>query len=447
MQPIQPLPHRWPDIRYLLFCGALLMAPSAFGVNWVMLQGTEPDTAPAIKPFGFIGIDYQSTAGSTIPAGPWKNQPLIMNEIGPQFEDSDAVQVSHLRLGLRGRLLDGKLNYWVSPLAGYNPISSQGTPNVKFTEVSLTFNLIPHARVRVGQFMYAGSEEGLTPVVQRDYINVSQVSQQITNETYFDSDGAPMNDANDPTGPTSGWRDTGIQLFDSFKTGDWEHTYALMAGTGTGLAIYNGMGTGRPDWHLYWSSEWVFGGMGHTREGWKLTGWYQDGNREIRVGTAQREETFDRTRYGIGTTFRKGPWRAEAEWIGAEGMIYNGTDSMAIPGSIGKMGNKTVIASYNVLPDDEADGWYLDGGYSFLDKWEARIRYDRLNRGTASAEAERRFDTLTLGLTWRVHKQVRVMVDYQFRDVDAPRLASNDLPNQILEEVDDLLAARVWITF
>ena len=58
-----------------------------------------------------------------------------------------------------------------------------------------------------------------------------------------------------------------------------------------------------------------------------------------------------------------------------------------------------------------------------------------------------RFDTLTLGLTWRVHKQVRVMVDYQFRDVDAPRLASNDLPNQILEEVDDLLAARVWITF
>lgn len=183
----------------------------------------------------------------------------------------------------------------------------------------------------------------MTPVVQRDYINVSQVSQQITNETYFDSDGAPMNDANDPTGPTSGWRDTGIQLFDSFKTGDWEHTYALMAGTGTGLAIYNGMGTGRPDWHLYWSSEWVFGGMGHTREGWKLTGWYQDGNREIRVGTAQREETFDRTRYGLGTTFRKGPWRAEAEWIGAEGMIYNGTDSMAIPGSIGKMGNKTSL--------------------------------------------------------------------------------------------------------
>jgi hypothetical protein len=35
-----------------------------------------------------------------------------------------------------------------------------------------------------------------------------------------------------------------------FKTGDWEHTYAVMAGTGTGLAIYNAMGSGRPDWHL-----------------------------------------------------------------------------------------------------------------------------------------------------------------------------------------------------
>ena len=29
-----------------------------------------------------------------------------------------------------------------------------------------------------------------------------------------------------------------IQGFDAFKTGAWEHTYALMLVTGTGLAIY-----------------------------------------------------------------------------------------------------------------------------------------------------------------------------------------------------------------
>jgi len=61
-------------------------------------------------------------------------------------------------------------------------------------------------------------------------------------------------------GPLSGWRDTGIQVFDAFNTGPWEHTYALMLGTGTGLEIYNGSGSGRPDWHLYWSSELIFSG-------------------------------------------------------------------------------------------------------------------------------------------------------------------------------------------
>jgi hypothetical protein len=410
-----------------------------------MMQGTEPAKAPAYRPFGFLGIEYQQTRGSDLPAGFWEGQPLVLNQIGPQLENSNELRFSYVRLGLRGRLLDGKLNYWISPLAGYNGISHNGSPNVKFTDVSATINLIPHTRIRLGQFKHPSSEEGLQPAVLRDYINPTNVSKQITNERYFDSDGFPKNDDNAFDGPLSGWRDTGIQVFDAFKTGDWEHTYALMAGTGTGLAIYNGCGNSRPDWYLYWSSELVFGGKGPFREGLKLTGWYQDGEREIRVGPSQTKETYDRQRYGLGATFRRGPWRAVGEWIKADGMIFNGTDQVSVPGSVSNKGK--LIASFNVLPDNEADGWYLDGGYTLFGKWELRARYDRLNRGTDSSKTERRFETFTLGTTYRFNKHVRVLADYEFRDVNAPGLPGNAMPNQILSEVDDLFGVRVWAKF
>ncbi len=370
---------------------------------------------------------------------------MVLNQIPPNLDETSTLQFSHLRLGLRGRLLDGKINYWLSPLAGDNPISQNGTPNVTFTDVSATVNLIPHARIRIGQFKYPGSEEGLQPAVLRDYIYPSAVNAQIVNERPLDSDGLPPRDANELTGPVSGWRDTGFQVFDAFKTGDWGHTYAVMAGTGSGLAIYNGTGSGTPDWTLYWSSEFAFGGKGPFRDGLKMTGWYQTGERELRAGTQQLKQTFDRTRYGVGATFRRGPWRAAGEWIKADGMIFNGTDGVAVPGSVSN--NGALVASYNLLPENKADGWYLDGGYTLFGDWELRARYDQLNRGTDSSLTERRFETLTLGTTYRFNKHLRVLADYQVRDFSAPGLAGSTVPNQILDDVDDLFALRVWAKF
>ena len=180
---------------------------------------------------------------------------MALNQIGPDLDDGEELQVSFARVGIRGQLADGRFNYFVSPLAGNNGISKNGTPNIKFTDVSGTIKLIPHARVRIGQFKQPGTEEGLQPALLRDYVNLSNVGNQIVNERFFDSDGTPTNDANELDAPVSGFRDTGVQVFDAFRTGQWEHTYALMAGPGSGLAIYNGSGSGKPDWYLYWSSE------------------------------------------------------------------------------------------------------------------------------------------------------------------------------------------------
>jgi len=308
---------------------ALLYVLPASAANWLLIQGTEPATAPAYHPFGFMGIEYQRTGDSQIAAGPFKGQPLVLNRIGPRLENASELQFSHARLKLRGRLFDGKLNYLVSALAGDNGISRNGTPDVKLTDLSFTFNPIPHARVRIGRFKQPGSEEGLQPAVLRDYIRLTGISRQIINERFFDSDGTPKNDANVFDGPLSGWRDTGIQIFDAFKAGAWEHTYALMVGTGTGSAIYNDFGSSRPDGYLFWSSERIFGSKGAFRDGLKLTGWYQDGERELRTSTEQKTKTFDRKRYGLGTVFRRSPWRIAAEWVKAD--VWSSMVRMVVP--------------------------------------------------------------------------------------------------------------------
>jgi len=104
-----------------------------------------------------------------------------------------------------------------------------------------------------------------------------------------------------------------------------------------------------------------------------------------------------------------------------------------------------VISGFNVLPEGEADGWYLDGGYRLFDGWELRARYDRLNRGTNGKETERRFETITLGVTYRPHKKVRILTDYAFRQAEAPGLSGSATPNRILSELDDVFAVKIWI--
>ncbi len=88
----------------------LTPATPVMATNWIMRQGTEPATAPASKAFGFIGIDPQQTRGSPLTAGPWQGQSMVLNQIPPKFEENSVLQFSHARLGVRGRLLDGKLN-------------------------------------------------------------------------------------------------------------------------------------------------------------------------------------------------------------------------------------------------------------------------------------------------------------------------------------------------
>jgi len=421
---------------------AAVLGAEVQAANWLMLQGTEPDAAaPRAKLWGFIQPEYQQTDGSNLAAGPWNGQEAIFNQIGPDLKSDSTFQIRRARLGVRGTgfPLDSKVNYFFLAEAGNNGITRQGGGSVKLTDASVTLNHIPGARVRIGQFKYPGSDEGLQAIHVFDYINFTNVSNQMLLERFFNGNGTGT-DANKPNGPLGAFRDVGVQVFDIFKTGKWEHTYAGMVGNGNGITRSDN--DDNKDLYLYWSSEQVYGGKGGRRQGLKLYGWWQDGKRTLTTAGAGE---YDRTRYGVGTTFRKGKFRAAAEYIQADGMIFNGTDGGAVAGASNNAG--TAVASFNIETEGEADGWYIHLGYAPTPKWEIDLRYDQLNRMTDVTAKERQFETLTLGTQYFLNKKARILVNYELRDAEAPNLAGSAGPNKILGEMDDRLAIQLLAIF
>jgi len=424
-----------------------LVAPQTYAANWLALQGTEPaGSSTRAKLWGFVQPEFLSTDGTRLAAGPFAGQPASFNQIPPTLDEHAEFLIRRARVGLRGNVLpqDGTLNYFLLLDAGDNGITRYSGGRIKLTDASVTLNHFPGARIRVGQFKYPGAEEGLMAIQYYDYINFSNATNVLLQERFFDSDGSVSSlDENAPNGAVGAFRDIGVQLFDAFTAGDWEHSYAAMLGNGNG--ILRGDDNSAKDVYLYWASERVFAGKGPRRQGWKLLAWHQQGERTLATGAAQTAGDFDRTCWGVGTTLRKDKYRAAAEYIRADGMIFNGSDGGAVPGALNTAG--TAVASWNVLPNDEADGWYVDVGYKVLPALELDLRYDTLNRATQTAAEERQFTTWTTGAQYAFTERVRVMINYEFRDAEAPRLAGSDVPNQILDGLDDLTSAQLLVSF
>jgi hypothetical protein len=438
----------------LISCASTVQA-----ANWLMLQGTEPAGQSArAKVWGFVQPEYQTTDGTELKAGPWSGQEAIFNQIGPDLKTDTQFSIRRARIGVRGTgfPLDSKVNYFILAEFGNNGITRAGGQDggAKLTDASVTLNHIPGARIRVGQFKTPGAEEGLQAIHVFDYVNFTNVTNGLLLERYFDGDGSDTfvtpggnsgagGDPNAPNGSVGAFRDVGIQLFNTFKVGKWEHSYAAMYGNGNG--IDRGDNDDNKDTHLYLSTEWVFGGKGGRREGWKMFVWNQDGKRTLTTADAHGEGTYDRTRSGLGTTFRKGKIRAAFEYITADGMIFNGTDGGAVAGSAANGPGTT--ASFNVETKGEADGYYAHFGYAVLPNVELDIRYDIYNRMTDVSAKERKFDTATLGAQYFFNKKTRATLNYESREGEAPNLAGDSNPTKILDGIDDRLSLQLIAIF
>lgn len=435
----------------LLIAVSLTLATGVHAANWLMLQGVEPKTnIGKATLWGFIQPAWAQTDGTLLKAGAWSGQKAVFNQLPPELDKHAEFNINRARLGVRGANIPGAdaVHYFVLAEFGNNGITRAGAGRVKLVDASLTFNQIQGARVRVGQFKYPGAEEGLQAVHANDYINYTNVTDQLLNERFFDSDGTDTidnaGDRNAPNGPVGAYRDIGVQVFDAFKVDGWEHSYAVMLGNGNGIDRSDNNGS--KELYLYGSSEMLLGGEpGPRQNGLKLFIWHQQGKRELRAGATQAVDTFERTRQGLGASFHKGGYRVVTELIMGDGVIPNGTDGSAVPGALNNLSAR--VSSFNVLTDNKARGWYLDLGYAVMPQWELDLRYDALNRGTATAAAERDYRTTTLGMQYFFSKKLRLTLNQEFRSAEAPHLPASDPVNMILDGTDDRTALQLTAVF
>jgi len=406
-----------------------------------MLQGVEKKSDP-IRFGGFLLLDYINAGGGDLPAGPFAGSGMNSGVVSPNLRSSAEFNLRKLQLGIRGALTE-KINYSLKTISGNNSASRIDDRNrVRVIESSVTLNHIPGARVRIGMFKAPAVEESLGFVPPCNYINLTNATNMLMQERFFDADGSDPDDVNAP-GVAGCCRDIGVMVFNTFDYRPWELTYAVMLANGHGISLQDD--NDNPDLYLYLAAERLRGvGKGVQRQGWKVFAWYQDGQRNLDVGVTHTEKVFRRCRYGLGTTLLWQNLRVESEIIKANGMIFAGTDGGAIPGTTSN--NGLSVAGYNVLPEDQALGWYFDIGCQiFADFW-LNARYDRLDLGTET-NGEREFKTLSLGVQYRFSPTLRGKLTYEIREGEAPHQADNSVSNQILDDLPNRFSAQLLYLF
>lgn len=433
---------------YSLSLGLLLFSTNTFGANWLAVQGTEPAGAEQLaKVWGFVQVQYQKDYSDPNGAGGYIPPKLI----APDWDSQSGFNVNRARIGVRGVAmpLDQKINYFLLLEMGNNAITEPGNSFAKATDASVTFNHIKGARVRAGLFKYPGAEEGLQAIHVFDYINFTWVTAQMLLERFpnrnYTANIPPQQLP--PETPLNGYersvgafRDVGVQVFDWFNVGkDWEVSYAAMIGNGNGLNFSDN--DNKKDLYFYASAEKVYGGRGPRRQGLKVFGWTQNGKRTADLSNdgAYNPEAYNRKRHGFGAKYLRKGIRVSAEYMWGKGMIWQAphNPSFGLGPGAGKPGNpgNGVFA--------KGKGFYVEGGYRFPGtKWELDVRYDQYHR-LDNDRFEVKFDRTTLGAQYFFNPRVRVAVNYEMRNGEAPNFPSGAGPNANLDGIENRIAVQL----
>jgi hypothetical protein len=256
------------------------------------------------------------------------------------------------------------------------------------------------------------------------------------------------------------FRDVGVQMFDWFKFADsWEWSYAVMIGNGNGLNFSDN--DNNKDLYLYTSVEKIYGGQGPRRQGLKIFAWSQSGKRTAdlsadscangnvfpacgaggsgRISTVFDPQEYDRDRMGFGIKYLRNGWRASAEYMTGDGMIWQAPHNpsfalgpgQGIPGGTGS----GVLA--------EASGYYVEGGWRIpKTKWELDLRYDVYNR-LDGEQFQVDYERTTLGVQYFFNPRVRIALNYEIREGNAPNFGAGAGPNAQVDGIGNRLALQV----
>jgi len=428
--------------------GLLLSSVTAFGANWLTLQGTEPEGSEQLaKVWGFVQVQYQDDKSDPNPGGGYIPPKLI----APDWKSQSAFNVNRARIGVRGVAmpLDPKINYFLLLEMGNNAITEPGGSFAKMTDASVTFNYLKGARFRAGLFKYPGSEEGMQAIHVFDYINFTWVTAQMNLERFANNNYTPNippqqlppeQDLNGFDVGVGAFRDVGVQVFDWFKVGaNWELSYAAMVGNGNGLNFSDN--DDNKDFYLYASAEKVFGGKGPRRQGLKFFAWSQTGTRtaDLSNDNLYNPAEYDRDRYGFGVKFLRKGIRVTAEYMWGEGMIWQAPQNPSFGIGPGQ-GNPNAPGNGAYA---ESKGFYVEGGYRFPGtKWELDLRYDEYNRLDGD-RFEIDFDRTTVGVQYFFNPRVRAAFNYEFRGANAPNFGPGAGPNANVDGIGNRIGVQV----
>lgn len=431
------------------------LSQTAEAANWVDLTASEPANAPAFKPWGFIQptytyIDADPLSGMGGAAASANGKYQIQNQVGPAFENTDRFQLMRAQFGLRGRLTD-KINYFLLTDVGSNLTTVQHP--LMLIDASMSFSFIPGARIRAGLFKLPTGEEALSsPAAAYSYVYYSAVTSALVQESFYrDVAGNPSGCTGAPGSTTldcgkavagsNAFRDWGIQVFDTFRNGNWELGYAAMVSNGNEIENISDNNSSK-DLTARLQTSYVFKGAGPLREDANAFIWRQSGKRTY------GGSDYNRVREGVGFRMTKNNIRISGEYIRADGMIAGGPNPPVAPAS----GNLEPPYNLNLAPQGKADGWYLEGGWRFHPKWEVEARYDVFDRNTNDAVAERLFKTWTFGGGYFINKTTRMILNYERRDADVPHLsamttAQRDNARVVADNLGDRVSLQLTWTF
>jgi len=438
------------NILVLLIVGSYTLIAS----DWLMIQGTEPEfiqkDGKKVKntiwtPYlwGFAQVKYEKNYSDTVEKNGINKSGFAY--VTPNLKRQNQVQVMRARIGLRGVLDDdNKINYFTLSEFGYNGITKplNHSKDTHITDASVTFRYIPYANIRFGLLKYPGSEEGMQARFASPFIHFTQMSSFLLLEKTPNSNkyqpNVTGNYVGEPARSVGAYRDTGIEVFDRLGLDEkWALSYAAMLGNGSGLSWKND-NDNEYTGYAYLALEYSFGkGKGYYHQDFKSYLWYQNGKRALDANG--QTNLYDRIRYGTGLRYYKEGLRLEAEYTGAEGMLYAGAaDTNPFPNT--ENWNFVVEADRN----NKAYGYYLSSAYEFYPKIEAMIRYDELNNLTNSELKERIFKTTTLGLSYHFKGSTRIDLNYLFREGKAP---GNSAAQGVLDNLDNIVTLQFTYKF
>jgi len=476
----------------LIVLSNIIFIGNANAINWLILQGVTEEPYPLV--WGFLQPAYFKTSGTKLSAGPWQGQQALNNAIQPDLSSSQVMQIQRARMGIRGALPENDaISYFLLAEYGNNGITQPGggAGKATLTDATVTFSQFKGAKIRVGQMKVPMSEEVYQGIMTFNYINLTNIANQQLIERPFWTDGnAPcrINSNPSPPAPASlsgpsdplylqycngdsqtqfrsdavAARDIGIQIFDTFRKGDWENSYAILIGQGG--ANKDDRDTSL-DNTLYFSAERIFSGQKIMQKGLKLYAWRTAGKRTIYDSTIlsaggisleDAKRKYDRKLMGVGSTYFDGKYRLWAEYIKVDGMIFNGSTGGAVPGSVNSVGPVagfpfqpgTIVSQFRTEPDAQGNGGYLDFGYRVKPDIELDVRYDWYNRVTNKTAAdELKFRTWTFGAQYFFNSSAKAIINYELRDVNAPGLPSSDTVNIIANDTDNRLSAQIYLRF